>query len=252
MSDPALAPTGETWLHRHVQRRRDDGIGLDELALAARNHGMPLEAMRADITPAGMHYLLIHYDVPFVDPGAWMLGLDGFQRPLSLTLDQVRRRPAITSPVTLECAGNGRAMFETRPLSQPWLLEAVGTAEWTGTPLAPLLHDAGVPEGTIEIVFEGLDRGVEAGEERPVRTELAPRRGHAPRRAARVRDERAAAASTARRTAPAGRSRLVRHDAREMARADHSRSPSRSRGTSRRWHIACAQRRTNRDHRSAA
>ena len=39
---------------------------------------MPLEALRADITPAGMHYLLIHYDVPFVDPEAARAQLDGF------------------------------------------------------------------------------------------------------------------------------------------------------------------------------
>ncbi|MDQ3209835.1 MAG: sulfite oxidase [Actinomycetota bacterium] len=148
-----------------MERRRDDGIGLDELALAARNHGMPLEAMRADITPAGMHYLLMHYDVPFVDPSSWALSLGGFQRPMDLTLDELRARPAETAPVTLECAGNGRAMFETRPLSQPWLLEAVGTAEWTGTPLAPLLEEAGIPDDTIEIVFTGLDRGLEGGEE---------------------------------------------------------------------------------------
>jgi sulfane dehydrogenase subunit SoxC len=148
-----------------MRRRRDNGIGLDELALAARNHGMPLEAMRADITPAGMHYLLIHFDVPFVDPAAWNLVLDGFQRPVRLTLDELRARTAVTAPVTLECAGNGRAMFETRPLSQPWLLEAVGNAQWTGTPLAPLLQEAGVPDGTMELVFTGLDRGVEGGEE---------------------------------------------------------------------------------------
>ena len=38
-----------------------------ELRLAARNHGLPLEALRYDITPAGLHYLLIHYDIPAVD-----------------------------------------------------------------------------------------------------------------------------------------------------------------------------------------
>jgi DMSO/TMAO reductase YedYZ molybdopterin-dependent catalytic subunit len=149
-------------MHRH----RDDGIGLDELAQATRNHGMPLEALRADITPAGMHYLLIHYDVPFVDEDTWTLTLEGFDRPLRLTLDDIRTRTRVTEPVTLECAGNGRAIFETRPLSQPWLLEAVGTAEWGGTPLAPLLHEAGIPDGTVEIEFAGLDRGVEGGEER--------------------------------------------------------------------------------------
>ena len=45
-----------------------EGIGLDELALATRNHGMPLEALRYDVTPPGLHYVLTHYDIPAVDP----------------------------------------------------------------------------------------------------------------------------------------------------------------------------------------
>jgi DMSO/TMAO reductase YedYZ molybdopterin-dependent catalytic subunit len=58
----------------------------------------------------------------------------------------------------MECAGNGRAQLDPRPISQPWLLEAVGNAEWTGTPLKPLLRSEGV-----EVLFTGLDRGVEGG-----------------------------------------------------------------------------------------
>jgi DMSO/TMAO reductase YedYZ molybdopterin-dependent catalytic subunit len=65
----------------------------------------------------------------------------------------------------MECAGNGRARLEPRPVSQPWLLEAVGTARWRGTPLLPLLEEAGLPEGVVEALFTGLDRGVEGGEE---------------------------------------------------------------------------------------
>jgi hypothetical protein len=45
----------------------DRGISLEELQLAARNHGMPLEMLRDDVTPIGPHYLLIHYDIPQVD-----------------------------------------------------------------------------------------------------------------------------------------------------------------------------------------
>jgi hypothetical protein len=41
-----------------------EGIGLDELALATRNHGMPLEALRYDVTPPGLHYVLTHYASP--------------------------------------------------------------------------------------------------------------------------------------------------------------------------------------------
>ena len=48
-------------------------ISLEELQLAARNHGMPLEALRHELTPLGLHYLLVHYDIPVVDPAAWRL-----------------------------------------------------------------------------------------------------------------------------------------------------------------------------------
>jgi sulfane dehydrogenase subunit SoxC len=48
-------------------------------------------------------------------------------------------------------------------VSQPWLEEAVGTAEWTGTPLAHLLEEAGLGPGAVEVVFGGADRGVQGG-----------------------------------------------------------------------------------------
>src|SRR6478735_5688979 len=43
-----------------------EGISPEELALAARNHGLPLEALRHDLTPLGLHYVLVHYDIPYV------------------------------------------------------------------------------------------------------------------------------------------------------------------------------------------
>jgi DMSO/TMAO reductase YedYZ molybdopterin-dependent catalytic subunit len=142
------------------------GIGLDELALATRNHGLPLEALRYDVTPPGLHYVLTHYDIPAVDPGTWRLEVGGVvERPLRLDLDALRSRPQVTARVLLECAGNGRARLEPRPVSQPWLLEAVGSAEWTGTPLAPLLAEAGIADGAVDVVFTGADHGLERGVE---------------------------------------------------------------------------------------
>jgi DMSO/TMAO reductase YedYZ molybdopterin-dependent catalytic subunit len=138
------------------------GITREELQLAARNHGMPLEALRYDVTPPGLHYLLIHYDIPQIDADVWRLHVGGLvTRPLELSLSDLRQRTTVTRAVTLECAGNGRAFLEPRPLSQPWLLEAVGNAEWTGVPLRDVLEEAGVEPGTAELVFTGLDRGVE-------------------------------------------------------------------------------------------
>jgi sulfane dehydrogenase subunit SoxC len=149
-------------------------ITLEELQLAARNHGLPLEALRHDITPLGLHYLLTHFDIPHVDERTWKLEVGGrVDRPATLTLDQLKERPARTLTVTLECAGNGRALLARRALSQPWLQEAVGTAEWTGTPLAPILNEAGLEKETVEIVFSGLDRGIQGEVEHVYERSLA-------------------------------------------------------------------------------
>jgi DMSO/TMAO reductase YedYZ molybdopterin-dependent catalytic subunit len=143
-----------------------DGISLQELQLAARNHGLPLEALRWDLTPIGLHYLLVHYDIPVVDVATWRLKVDGLvERPLSLTLDDLRAREFVDVAVTMECAGNGRALVEPHVISQPWLLEAVGTARWRGVSVASVLEEAGSAADAVEVVFTGLDRGVEGGEE---------------------------------------------------------------------------------------
>ena len=144
----------------------NEGVTPAELRLAARNHAMPLEALRHPVTPVGLHYLLTHYDIPAIDPGGWELTVAGeVERPLRLSLDDLRAMPAVTRPVTFECAGNGRALLAPRPLSQPWVTEAVSTGEWTGVPLRTVLDDAGLRAEAVEILFTGLDRGLDGGVE---------------------------------------------------------------------------------------
>lgn len=134
----------------------------DELGLATRNHGMLLEALRYPVTPVGLHYLLTHYDVPGVDAGRWSLEVGGrVARPLRLDLPTLLSRRSMAQSVTMECAGNGRLGLSPRAISQPWGVEAVGTARWTGTPLRGVLEDAGVLDDACEVLFTGLDTGVE-------------------------------------------------------------------------------------------
>jgi DMSO/TMAO reductase YedYZ molybdopterin-dependent catalytic subunit len=149
-----------------MQSPTDGPLTPEELQLAARNKGMPLEALRWELTPTGLHYQLIHFDIPMIDPASWRLAIGGaVARPVELDLDAIRARPRVTTAVTLECAGNGRARLAPRPISQPWLSEAIGTASWTGTPLAGLLEECGVDAGAVELVFTGADHGVEKGHE---------------------------------------------------------------------------------------
>lgn len=147
----------------------------EEVALANRNSGLPLEALRYDLTPAGLHYLLIHFDIPYVASAAsWTVKVGGRVKvPLEISMAEIRQLPQKTVRVTLECAGNGRARLNPRWQSQPWEHGAVGTAEWTGTPLHYLLDRAGLTPDAVEIAFFGADRGFDAGIEHDYGRSLA-------------------------------------------------------------------------------
>ncbi|KNH15464.1 sulfite oxidase [Arthrobacter sp. ZBG10] len=142
----------------------DGPLTPPELQLAARNHAMPLEALRRDFTAPGLHYVLTHFDIPDLDAATWHLQVGGaVERSLEISMAALRKEPGITVPVTLECAGNGRSLLAPRPVSQPWVLEAVGTANWTGVPLSHLLGKAGVLPQAVEVVFTGVDAGIQGG-----------------------------------------------------------------------------------------
>jgi len=133
----------------------------EEVRLANRNSGILLEALRHDVTPVGLHYLLNHFDVPYVPTATnWTLSVTGRVRtPLKLTIAEIQALPAKTLRVTLECAGNGRANIGLRRQSMPWMYEAVGTSEWTGTPLRHVLERAGLLPDAMDIAFLGIDQG---------------------------------------------------------------------------------------------
>lgn len=138
----------------------------EELERALRNREMPLEALRYDVTPTGLHYLLTHFDVPDLDIARWQLTVDGaVDRRLALSLDELRVLPERSITVTMECAGNGRGLLHPRPIGQPWLNGAVSTAVWTGSPLWPLLERAGVSSDAVEVVFTGSDSALDDGAE---------------------------------------------------------------------------------------
>ncbi|MDX2202308.1 MAG: sulfite oxidase [Hyphomicrobiaceae bacterium] len=152
------------------------GFAEAETQLANRNSGLPLEMLRHALTPAGLHYLLIHFDIPYVESAqSWSLSVGGLvERPLDLSLADLQALPQKTLRVTLECAGNGRALSTPRWQSMPWEHGAVGTAEWTGTPLRHVLEMAGVSPKAVEIAFLAADRGLDSDVEHNYGRSLAP------------------------------------------------------------------------------
>jgi DMSO/TMAO reductase YedYZ molybdopterin-dependent catalytic subunit len=81
------------------------------------------------------------------------------ERPLTLTVDDLRALPAVEHAVTLECAGNGRLAMRPLPNGEPWGDYAVSTARWTGARLSDVLRQAGPAAGGVEIRCEGADSG---------------------------------------------------------------------------------------------
>ena len=103
------------------------------------------------ITPARDFFSVSHFGHPVIDEQDWRLEVAGLvERPMTLTLEDLKARPRQARDFTIECSGN---------TGLPFLIGAVGNARWTGTPLADLLTEAGVQEEGIEVVFFGSDVG---------------------------------------------------------------------------------------------
>ena len=144
-----------------------------EIALANRNKGMPLDALRYDVTPVGMHYMLTHFDIPYLEADTFRLRIGGLvDAPTDLTLAELQAGPTQTLAVTMECAGNGRLRLDPRPDNMPWGVEAVSTAEWTGVPLRDVITRARPRADAIELVFSAPDEGTQGGVRHPYQRSL--------------------------------------------------------------------------------
>jgi DMSO/TMAO reductase YedYZ molybdopterin-dependent catalytic subunit len=93
-----------------------------------------------------------HYGIPVTDPATYKLRVTGLvDRPIELSLADLKKRARVESAVGFECSGNNNA--RGNPL--------VGNARWAGVALAPLLKEAGLKPGAREIVFFSSDKGTE-------------------------------------------------------------------------------------------
>jgi DMSO/TMAO reductase YedYZ molybdopterin-dependent catalytic subunit len=113
----------------------------------------PAEELASWLTPNDKFFRVAHYNKPVIDEKSWNLQISGrVKQPAVLNLTELKALPKQEVTYTLECAGNH---------GFPWFTTGVGTAKWAGTPLAPLLRNAGVTEQGKEVVFWGRDSGEE-------------------------------------------------------------------------------------------
>jgi DMSO/TMAO reductase YedYZ molybdopterin-dependent catalytic subunit len=140
-----------------------DPWGKDALTrLSARppDYETPVALLDRHITPIEHFYVRCHLPVPAsTDPQGWTLRVEGaVATPVSLSMAELRALPAVTTTVTLECAGNGRAFFTPPVAGIQWKKGAVGTARWTGARLADVLARAGAQDAGRFVHMAGADR----------------------------------------------------------------------------------------------
>lgn len=124
------------------------------------NLEMPFGSLDGFITPVELFFVRSHFAIPDIDMKTWRLKIEGeVETPFELTYDELREMEPHTIPVTLECAGNGRAFLTPQAKGAQWERGAVSNAEWTGVRLADVLRLAGVKASASEAIFEGADEG---------------------------------------------------------------------------------------------
>ena len=152
--------------------------GYGKAPTGFRVHKRSLEPTTMDLgvdrTPIDRFFVCNVDDAPIVDPTAWRLtiGGDAVGRPVTVGLDDLAALPRHEVEAWLECAGNGRRLFELVDGHSPsgaeadtqWTLGAMGMASWQGPRLADVLALAAPTGEAAWVSAEGLDADNVEGE----------------------------------------------------------------------------------------
>src|SRR6266849_2758973 len=150
-----IRPYGERARFEQISREKFPLSKTDEVGASST----PLDETLGIITPSALHYEVHRGGVPDIDPRQHRLLIHGMvDRPVVLTVEEIRRLPSTSRIFFLECQGN--TLTEWRA---PTAQTVQGThgftscSEWTGVPLSLLLREARIQRGATWIVAEGAD-----------------------------------------------------------------------------------------------
>lgn len=120
----------------------------------------PLEELQGTITPNGLHYERHHNGVPDINPSSHEIMINGLvDKPLTFSIDALKRYPQITKICFIECGGNSNAGWRSAPIQSAagYVHGLVSNAEWTGVPLRLLLNECGIQAEAKWAIAEAAD-----------------------------------------------------------------------------------------------
>jgi len=133
---------------------------LIQLADRPPNYEAPLEYFRTPITPNDQFFVRYHLaDIPEVDVKTYKIavGGDGANGQAELTLDDLKKFPAVEVVAVNQCSGNRRGLSQPHVAGVEWGYGAMGCARWKGARLKDILDKVGLKKEAIEIAFNGAD-----------------------------------------------------------------------------------------------
>ena len=154
------------------ENNRDGGLPKPDMIVHSEdpfNGELPVHLLDDAVTPTARHFVRNNGGIPerarSRDLRGWALRVDGeVHRELSLTFEDLYCLPQVTMQMVLECAGNGRSLFEPQVGGTQWIRGAVGCAEWTGVRLRDVLESAGLRDSAVYVALYGEDAAPEGGE----------------------------------------------------------------------------------------
>ncbi len=162
----AAAKPASTPMHAEASRFPATGLEVTK-RIDHITYYTPIQDSAGIITPAPLHFMQTHAsEIPDLDPKEHRLTIHGMvDRPLSFTLDELKRLPSVSRIHFLECHGNGSPMrhsdHEKKGSGVPiqFVHGMTSCSEWTGVLLSTLLKEAGLKKEASWLVYEGGDPG---------------------------------------------------------------------------------------------
>ncbi|TDE85630.1 molybdopterin-dependent oxidoreductase [Deinococcus sp. S9] len=126
----------------------------------------PRAYFQSPLTPAAAFFVRSNLALfpASIDLTTWRLKVEGnVRRPLSFSLAALLRDfEPVSVTAVMQCTGNSRSRFQPRRPGGQWGNGAMGCATWTGVRLRDLLDRAGIQSGSVQVQFQGLDKGAGA------------------------------------------------------------------------------------------
>lgn len=112
------------------------------------------------VTPTNQLYVRNNLPTPpesiVADRDAWKLQIDGVKKPRQLSLAELKTMGLETVTMVLQCSGNGRGFFPSKPSGTQWTVGAAGCVVWSGVPVREVIKAlGGVADGMVYMTGTG-------------------------------------------------------------------------------------------------